>query len=1042
MKRIFAILVLSLSLLAAHADDWKHLFQSPPVSAHPWTFWYWMYGCVDGRAVRADLEAMHDAGIAGFYLMPIKGTGDGKDYGGTAQQLSTTWWQLIDSTFRIADSLHLEMGIHFSDGFALGGGPWIKPEESMQRVVWTDTVVEIKDERKRLHNDGLIASAFKHQSVMLHPSSNTDVAAFAYSAKDYDPRKPRCSVQFPFRADDSCSITMSYETPYLLRSVKIVTGGNNYQAHRFSIYASDDGVNYRFVCKLKPARQGWQNTDAPATYSIPSTRSRFFQLRWSPRGSEPGCEDMDAAKWKPALKVAEIILGSEPIIDGYEGKSGSVWRVSESTPDYDNDCIPADKIIRLSMDGDRIVTKLPYGRWHILRIGHASTGHTNATGGGGRGLECDKFSRIAIRKQFNNWFGAIYHHVPADLAHRVLTRFHVDSWECGSQNWSDNFAAEFRARRGYDLMPWLPLFAGVPIGSREKSDSVLRDIRQTIADLICDVFYDETSRLAHQYGCEMSAESVAPTMVSDGMRHYRYTDLPMGEFWYNSPTHDKPNDMLDAISGAHVYGKRIIQAEGFTEVRGTWDEHPAMLKTLLDRNLCLGMNRLTFHVFTHNPWLDRHPGMTLDGIGTFFQRDQTWWKQMPAFTDYIARCQALLQYGEPVVDIAVFTGDEYPQRSLLPYRLIGTLPGLLGEDFVKKETKRQLNVGQTLEVSPVGVTHSANIDKAEDWINPLHGYAYDSMNPDALQECHVDKGELVTAAGMRYRALAVSQSLPMNPNMINSHHNKIDSMKAVGLEVIDTPWRQADLSSVGIFRDVILPQGIAYAHRHASDIDIYFLCNQTDTAKTFRPHFRVSQYSGEITLTARASAFCIFAKDSAWIADPMTGSIASLVGYNAKKIYREEPIIPGMWQISFQNDTCVSITKKLFDWTSSNDKRIKYYSGTVDYKTKFRFGKVDKQSSVCLDLGRVENIAHVYVNGIDCGTAWMAPYVVDISKAIKRGKNVLTVKVVNTWANALKGMDNGTPPFAGIWTNGKYRRADNSLLPAGLLGPVKLLLTK
>ena len=169
MKRIFAILVLSLSLLAAHADDWKHLFQSPPASAHPWTFWYWMYGCVDGRAVRADLEAMHDAGIAGFYLMPIKGTGDGKDYGGTAQQLSTTWWQLIDSTFRIADSLHLEMGIHFSDGFALGGGPWIKPEESMQRVVWIDTVVEIKDERKRQHNDGLIASAFKHQSVMLHP---------------------------------------------------------------------------------------------------------------------------------------------------------------------------------------------------------------------------------------------------------------------------------------------------------------------------------------------------------------------------------------------------------------------------------------------------------------------------------------------------------------------------------------------------------------------------------------------------------------------------------------------------------------------------------------------------------------------------------------------------------------------------------------------------------------------------------------------------------------------------------------------------------
>ena len=93
----------------------------------------------------------------------------------------------------------------------------------------------------------------------------------------------------------------------------------------------------------------------------------------------------------------------------------------------------------------------------------------------------------------------------------------------------------------------------------------------------------------------------------------------MGEFWLNSPTHDKPNDMLDAISGAHIYGKNIIQAEGFTEVRGTWDEYPGMLKALLDRNYALGINRLFYHVYVHNPWLDRKPGMTLDGIGLFFQ---------------------------------------------------------------------------------------------------------------------------------------------------------------------------------------------------------------------------------------------------------------------------------------------------------------------------------------------------------------------------------------------------------------------------------------
>ena len=292
-------------------------------------------------------------------------------------------------------------------------------------------------------------------------------------------------------------------------------------------------------------------------------------------------------------------------------------------------------------------------------MGHTATGHTNATAGGGKGLECDKFSAKTVRKQFDNWFAQAFLKTDSDVARCVLKYMHVDSWECGSQNWSDTFAAEFRKRRGYDLMPYLPLLAGIPMESVERSEEILRDVRTTISELVVDVFYKVLADCAKEYDCQFSAECVAPTMVSDGLLHYQMVDLPMGEFWLNSPTHDKLNDMLDAVSGAHIYGKSIIQAEGFTEVRGTWDEHPGMLKALLDRNYALGINRLFYHVYVHNPWLDRKPGMTLDGIGLFFQRDQTWWnKGAKALSDYATRCQALLQYGHPVVDIAVFTGEE------------------------------------------------------------------------------------------------------------------------------------------------------------------------------------------------------------------------------------------------------------------------------------------------------------------------------------------------------------------------------------------------
>ena len=1026
--------------IQGNIPEWYQRFQTPPEETQPWTFWYWMYGCVSDEGIRLDLQAMHDTGIAGFYLMPIKDTTDGKQYGGTASQLTAEWWKRMDTVFHVADSLHLQMGIHFSDGFALGGGPWITPEESMQRVVWSDTIV----------NGG------KQQLTLALPTHKEnyyqDIALYAYPATYEDHRKPQSSVTFPFKSSSPCDIIMSYDAPYTLRSVKIVTGGNNYQAHRFKVYASDNGTDYRFVREISPARQGWQNTDAYATYAIPATTARYFKFHWTPEGSDPGAEDMDAAKWKPNLKIGGIVMGSEPVIDGYEGKSGAVWRVSARYPVADNECIDPQQIINLSEQltaavstGTPLTVNLPKGRWHLLRMGHTTTGHTNATGGGGKGLECDKFSREAIRKQFDHWFATIYRHAPQDVAKRVLTRLHVDSWECGSQNWNRDFAAAFKARRGYDLMPWLPLYAGVPMASSDQSDQVLRDIRLTIAELINEVFFSEMETLGKAYGCRLSCECVAPTMVSDGLLHYQHADYPMGEFWLNSPTHDKPNDMLDAISGAHIYGKNIIQAEGFTEVRGTWDEHPAMLKPLLDRNYCMGINSIVFHVNTHNPWTDRAPGMTLDGIGTFMQRDNTWWNEMQAFNTYIRRCQSLLQYGRPVVDLAVYTGDETPRRSILPERLVNTLPGLYDPQKIEWEKARLANVGQPLEVSPVGVTHTANMTKADTWLNPLQGYQYDSFNHDVLAQSRVENKELVTPGGARYRALVIPQERKMNPNRIIGCWPLIDRLEAQGLPVIRSPWTEPDLSSIHIPRDITLPDGVAYTHRQSDGCDIYFVSNQTADKLCFVPEIRtkgayryiadpmdgsIRSMEGEITLHPYASAFIVITQQAL--------DNSCLENVDGTQLMPQPLTFSKPWKVEFEKNGETVTAEQLFDWSSHDRAAVKYYSGHATYTNTFKFKEKD-YDRVMLDLGRVENIATVYVNDIPCGTTWMAPYQVDITKAIKKGNNQLKIVVVNTWANALQGNDEGNPPFPGIWTNGKYRRADKTLLPAGLLGPVQLL---
>ncbi|WP_420146814.1 glycosyl hydrolase, partial [Spirosoma sp.] len=787
--RLNFILILLVATASAFAQSAGGLAKLIPVEkqskhAKPWVFWYWMQGGVSKEGITADLEAMKEVGIGGAYLMPIKGVPNPPVFTPAAEQLSPRWWDMVRFSMQEAKRLGLEMGMHVSDGFALAGGPWITPELSMQKVVHSSVKIQ-GGQRVSLKipqpatNEGF----YKDITVLAFPSlvsGQTETNQRPKITSSQLGNNPQFLIdrtnKDSFKSDTIGWIQYAFDQPFTCRSILIRTGGNNYQAHRLLIQVSDDGKTFRSIGRLQPPRHGWQDTDADVTHAIPATTARYFRFVYDKSGSEPGAEDLDAAKWKPSLKLVGLELSSEPRINQFEGKSAAVWRVGKrwspadfpKTESNKNLAIPVGKIINLTdklTDDGQLNWDAPAGEWTILRIGHTSTGHTNATAGAGKGLECDKFNPAAITLQFNSWFGEAVNQLGPALSKDVLTVFHVDSWECGSQNWSAIFPAEFKKRRGYDLMPYLPVMAGIPVESMAVSEQVLYDVRRTVADLIVDVFYKMLADLAHQKGATFTAESVAPTMTSDGLAHYKLVDVPMGEFWLNSPTHDKPNDMLDATSAAHIYGKNIVQAEGFTTVRMDWSEHPGMLKKLQDRNYALGINKLVYHVFTHNPWMDRKPGMTLDGVGLYFQRDQPWWKSAKAWVDYAQRCQMLLQFGKPVADVAVFTGEDIPRRAVLPDRLVATLPGIFGKDVVDKETKRLANQSEPLRQKPAGVTHSANMADPENWVNPLRGYAFDSFNPDALTTlAKVQNGKVSFAPETSYSLLVLPRQHPLQLN--------------------------------------------------------------------------------------------------------------------------------------------------------------------------------------------------------------------------------------------------------------------------------------
>ena len=300
----------------------------------------------------------------------------------------------------------------------------------------------------------------------------------------------------------------------------------------------------------------------------------------------------------------------------FKGKTGPAWRNATDSAAR-SEAVPMTDVLPLKMEGGMVMgvmvngilqNKLPKGSWCLLRMGHTSTGQTHATDGKGMGLEVDRFSPAAVKKLFDSWYAPLLNRPHGD----VVSYLYIDPREWGSQNWGCQFAEEFKVRRGYDLIPYLPVMAGVPLESASRYEQVQNDIRLTIEELVKEKFFQTFTRLAEEQYVEVSCEPI--------------------------PRTDHPDDMFRAVSRAHIYNENPVQAVVCTGNYGARNGTPALLKPLIDCHLALGINRF---IFQHD--IVRHP-------------------EARGFMDYITMCHYYLQQGRPVVDIAVFHPSENPEQ--------------------------------------------------------------------------------------------------------------------------------------------------------------------------------------------------------------------------------------------------------------------------------------------------------------------------------------------------------------------------------------------
>ncbi len=404
------------------------------------------------------------------------------------------------------------------------------------------------------------------------------------------------------------------------------------------------------------------------------------------------------------------------------GKTGVV-RGDGLMPDVTRENPAIKGVIDLTgkMDAEgKLTWDVPDGEWTILRVGHVPTGKDNHPAPPeGDGLEVDKLSREALD---THWAGMMAKVIKecGPLAGKVLNNALIDSYEVGSQNWTPKMAAEFKQRRGYDMMPFLPAIAGFTVGSRDKTERFLWDLRRTIADLYTDNYYRYFGSLCHKAGMKFSTEPYGNGGF-DNIEAGGTADIPMGEFWVGGGTLETTKL---AASVGHVYGLPVVGAESFTadEGRGKWLEEPYVAKALGDLVWTNGINRYIFHRYAMQPWLNFKPGMTMGPWGSHLERTQTWWTEAASWMQYIARCQYLLQKGKFVADALYYYGESAPAD--LPYR-----------PYLKPAIP--------------------------------NGYDYDGCDANTiLHRVKVQNGRLVLPDGMSYRVLVLPESTFMTPEMV------------------------------------------------------------------------------------------------------------------------------------------------------------------------------------------------------------------------------------------------------------------------------------
>ena len=684
-------------------------FQTPPKDARPQVWWHWMDGNVSKEGIRKDIEWMKRNGIGGFHQFDAGGVNMPRAAKVKLPYLSDGWKDAFRFALNLADSLDMDVTIASAPGWSSTGGTWVKPEDAIKKLEWRSIDTrggKISVQLPDLYN---VVGPYQdyhtdNDRIKIEPYGK-DLYVLAVRLPYSDKSMNALGAQV---SKSESTISVEFRKPQTIKSLTLKTMAMGDRPRtgkpecRNILECSYDGLKWRKVCDIEPTVLPY------LTVNVPPTCAQFFRVKG---------EKLESLELFTVMKINHSQeLGGFGIIHDF-------WKYH--TP-YSKDAIRTSDIIdltgKMTADG-KLECSLPAGRWRIYRFGWSITGKINHPASPeATGLEVDKLDPDAWMRYFRTYLDLYKDAADGMLGEKGIRYLLVDSYEAGAYTWTPKLAKEFKARRGYDLLPWLPVLAGEIIGSSQMSERFLWDWRRTLGELFCEN-YDRINEIVNEYdlaGRYTESHEASRAYTGDGMDPKIKATIPMAAFWMeNTPTGSAvPSaicDIRESASVSHIYGQRLVAAESFS-VNGdegrAYTYCPENMKYIADVGLSAGVNRFVIHESASQPNDQYLPGLQLFRYGQWLHRNETWGEYAWVLTDYLARSSSMLQQGDSVADILLYYGEDL------------NITGLYG--------------GQAFSSLP----------------QVPDGYNYDFANPTVLRSgIKVENRTLVAPSGARYRVL-------------------------------------------------------------------------------------------------------------------------------------------------------------------------------------------------------------------------------------------------------------------------------------------------